>query len=160
MFLAMPRVNFNALEREVAYIAKMEELGLEPTIIGVDPLNTEGHFEAHGLAVLDRYFSKGDFINSSILCANDRVAIGALRAAAHHGLEPGSLRRGGLRIAGHDDYPLSQFMIPTLTTVAQNVEAIGQAAVDRLIEKLRVEKFQANQTVQLMDGVLKVRDSA
>jgi DNA-binding LacI/PurR family transcriptional regulator len=160
VFLAMPRVNFNALEREVAYIAKMEELGLEPTIIGVEPLNAEGHFEAHGLAVLDRYFSKGDFINSSILCANDRVAIGALRAAAHHGLEPGSLRRGGLRIAGHDDYPLSQFMIPTLTTVAQNVEAIGQAAVDRLIEKLRVEKFQANQTVQLMDGVLKVRDSA
>ncbi|MEM5521792.1 LacI family DNA-binding transcriptional regulator [Sulfitobacter sp. AS59] len=160
VFLAMPRVNFNALEREMAYTSKMEELGLEPTIIGMESLNAEGHFEAHGLAVLDHYFSKGDFINASILCANDRVAIGALRAAAQHGLEPGTLRRGGLRIAGHDDYPLSEFMIPTLTTVAQNVQAIGQAAVDRLIEKLRVEKPQSNQTVQLMDGVLKVRQSA
>jgi DNA-binding LacI/PurR family transcriptional regulator len=160
VFLAMPRVNFNALEREMAYTSKMEELGLEPTIIGMESLNAEGHFEAHGLAVLDHYFSKGDFIDASILCANDRVAIGALRAAAQHGLEPGTLRRGGLRIAGHDDYPLSEFMIPTLTTVAQNVQAIGQAAVDRLIEKLRVEKPQSNQTVQLMDGVLKVRQSA
>jgi DNA-binding LacI/PurR family transcriptional regulator len=160
VFLAMPRVNFNALERETAYIAKMEELDLEPIVIGVDELNSDGHFEAHGLAVLDEHFSKGDFINSSILCANDRVAIGALRAAAHHGLEPGALRHGGLRIAGHDDYPLCPFMIPTLTTVAQNVDAIGQAAIDRLIGKLTPENSQNNQTVQLMDGVLKIRESA
>ncbi|SFS57519.1 transcriptional regulator, LacI family [Sulfitobacter marinus] len=160
VFLAMPRVNFNALEREMAYISKMEELGFEPTIIGIESLNGEGYFEAHGLAVLDDHFSKGNFIDASILCANDRVAIGALRAAARHRLEPGALHRGGLRIAGHDDYPLSEFMIPTLTTVAQNVQAIGQAAVDRLIEKLRVEKPHDNQAVQLMDGVLKVRDSA
>ena len=160
VFLAMPRVNFNALERETAYIAKMEELELEPIVIGVDELNSDGHFEAHGLAVLDEHFSKGDFINSSILCANDRVAIGALRAAAHHGLEPGALRHGGLRIAGHDDYPLCPFMIPTLTTVAQNVDAIGQAAIDRLIGKMRPENSQNNQTVQLMDGVLKIRESA
>ena len=160
VFLAMPRVNFNALERETAYIAKMEELELEPIVIGVDELNSDGHFEAHGLAVLDEHFSKGDFINSSILCANDRVAIGALRAAAHHGLEPGALRHGGLRIAGHDDYPLCPFMIPTLTTVAQNVDAIGQAAIDRRIGKMRPENSQNNQTVQLMDGVLKIRESA
>ncbi|WP_255200124.1 MULTISPECIES: LacI family DNA-binding transcriptional regulator [unclassified Sulfitobacter] len=160
VFLAMPRVNFNALEREAAYIAKMEELGHEPVIIGTEEVDAGGYFEAHGLAVLNAYFSKGEFINSSILCANDRVAIGALRAAAHHGLEPGALRQGGLRIAGHDDYPLCPFLIPTLTTVAQNVEAIGQAAIDRLIEKLRAENSQDNQTVQLMDGVLKIRESA
>lgn len=160
VFLAMPRVNFNARERETAYIAKMEELGHEPIVIGTDVVNDEWHFEAHGLAVLDHYFSKGDLTEASILCANDRVAIGALRAAAHHGLEPGALRKGGLRIAGHDDYPLCPYTTPTLTTVAQDVAAIGQAAVDRLIEKSRAENSHDNQAVQLMDGILKVRQSA
>ena len=159
-FLAMPRVNFNARERENAYVTKMAELGHEPVVIGTDVVRNEWHFEAHGQAVLDHHFSKGQFVDASILCANDRVAIGALRAAAQHGLEPGAQRRGGLRIAGHDDYPLCAFTVPSLTTVAQDVGTIGQAAVDRLIEKLRVENFPKNHTVRLMEGVLKVRESA
>ncbi|SFG11712.1 transcriptional regulator, LacI family [Palleronia marisminoris] len=160
VFLAMPRVNFNALERERAYIAKMQELGHEPTIIGTEALHPASHFEAHGSAVLDRCFSQGQFTDRSILCANDRVAIGALHAAAKHGLDPGRARRGGLRIAGHDDYPLCPFTTPTLTTVAQDVEAIGRVAVQRLVEKIRGENNAQSQVVQLLDGVLKLRESA
>lgn len=160
IFLAMPRVNFNALERENAYVAKMEHLGFEPVVIGAEVVRQEWHFEAHGLAVLNDQFSKGRLLESSILCANDRVAIGALRAAAEHGLEPGALRRGGLRIAGHDDYPLCPYTTPALTTVAQNVAAIGQAAVDRLLEKCGAEKQSGNHAITLMDGVLKIRESA
>ena len=160
IFLAMPRVNFNALERENAYVAKMEHLGFEPVVIGAEVVRQEWHFEAHGLAVLNDQFSKGRLLESSILCANDRVAIGALRAAAEHGLEPGALRRGGLRIAGHDDYPLCPYTTPALTTVAQNVAAIGQAAVDRLLEKCSAEKQSGNHAITLMDGVLKIRESA
>lgn len=160
VFLAMPRVNFNALERESAYIRTMEELGHTPQVIGVEAIRDDWVFEAHGLAVLDDQFSRGKLLDASILCANDRVAIGALRAAARHGLEPGALRHGGLRIAGHDDYPLCPFMTPTLTTVAQNVAVIGQAAVDRLLEKLRAENMTGNQVVRLIDGVLKIRQSA
>tara|TARA_R110001599_G_scaffold68512_4_gene193200 strand:+ start:954 stop:1991 length:1038 start_codon:yes stop_codon:yes gene_type:complete len=160
VFLAMPRVNFNALEREAAYIKKMNELGFEPRVIGVDPIDKHDHFEGHGLAVLDDMFSRQELLDASFLCANDRVAIGALRAAAKHGLEPGALRRGGLRIAGHDDYPLCPFMTPTLTTVAQDVTAIGQAAVDRLLKKLRGENIDNNQVTLLINGVLKLRESA
>ena len=160
VFLAMPRVNFNAVEREVAYIARMTELGHTPVVIGTEAIPGTDHFEAHGLAVLDDYLSRGELVDATILCVNDRVAIGALRAAAQHGLEPGSRRRGGLRIAGHDDYPLCPFTVPQLTTVAQNVREIGKAAVDRLIEKLRAENPAADQVVKLVDGTLKVRESA
>lgn len=160
VFLAMPRVNFNAMERERAYIAKMNELELEPRIIGAELIQEDWHFEAHGLAVLDREFSKGRLIDSSILCANDRVAIGALRAASSHGLEPGAMRHGGLRIAGHDDYPLCAYTTPSLTTVAQNVGAIGRAAMTRLVENIRAEKNVAGQTVKLFDGEMKIRESA
>lgn len=160
VFLAMPRVSFNALEREQAYIAKMQQLGLEPRVVGADVIDDAFLFEGHGHAVLDREFSSGRLVGSSILCVNDRVAIGALRAAASHGLEPGALRRGGLRIAGHDDYPLCPFTVPSLTTVAQNVDAIGQTAVTRLVESIRAEKNASEQIVKLFDGELKMRESA
>mgnify|MGYP001799892224 CR=1 FL=1 len=160
VFLAMPRVNFTAMERERAYIAKMEELGLEPRVIGTELMQDTWHFEAHGLAVRDQAFSKGQLTDASILCVNDRVAIGALRAAASHGLEPGGQRRGGLRIAGHDDYPLCPYTTPALTTVAQNVDAIGKAAVTRLVENIRAEKSPKEQVVKLFEGEMKVRQSA
>jgi DNA-binding LacI/PurR family transcriptional regulator len=160
VFLAMPRVNFNAMEREQAYIAKMEQLELEPRVIGAELLGDMSPFESHGLAVLDGEFSSGRLVNSSILCVNDRVAIGALRAAASHGLEPGAKRTGGLRIAGHDNYPLCAYTTPTLTTVAQNVEAIGRAAVKRLVESIREQKVADEQAVTLFDGEMKIRQSA
>ncbi|WP_237061179.1 LacI family DNA-binding transcriptional regulator [Loktanella sp. M215] len=160
VFLAMPRVNFNAVERENAYIARMTELDLEPVVIGTQMTGPGAYFESHGLAVMSDHFARGALLDSTILCVNDRVAIGALRAAAQHGLEPGALRRGGLRIAGHDDYPLCPFTSPPLTTVAQDVDGIGQAAVDRLLEKLRAENQTGNQIVKLMNGVMKVRSSA
>ena len=51
-------------------------------------------------------------------------------------------------------------MTPTLTTVAQDVTAIGQAAVDHLLKKLRGENIDNNQVILLINGVLKLRESA
>lgn len=160
VFLAMPRVNFNALERENAYVARMQALGHQPQVIGTDLIGADWHFEAHGEAVLDQYFSRGELIDRSILCANDRVAIGALRAASRHGLVPGRGAKGGLRIAGHDDYPLGMFTVPALTTVAQDFEAIGKTAVSRLMQLIASGNDRGEPQVTLFDGVLKLRESA
>ena len=160
VFLAMPRGNFNAMERERAYIARMEQLEHEPRIIGVEAVDERWLFEAHGEAVMDREFAAGRLVDASILCVNDRVAIGALRAAASHGLEPGARRNGGLRIMGHDDYPLCPFTVPRLTTVAQDVDQIGQEAVSRLVKSIHAQEQPEEQAVALFDGVLKVRESA
>lgn len=164
IFLAMPRGNFNAVAREHAYVQAITALGHTPVIIGTEMIDPRWLFEAHGEAVLDGCFSRGEYLDRSILCVNDRVAIGALRAAARHGLVPGRGAKGGLRIAGHDDYPLCPFMTPALTSVAQNVEAIGKASVSRLVDMIRSEAAPgaaADQPlVQLFDGVLKLRESA
>jgi DNA-binding LacI/PurR family transcriptional regulator len=138
----------------------MEELGVEPRIIGEKAFDNQGPYEAHGQAVLDRAFSSGELTDQSILCANDRVAIGALRAASQHGLEPGAQRRGGVRIMGHDDYPLCPFLVPSLTTVEQNLEGIGSRAVRLLTDKIHGETTPDRQIVELFDGTLKVRESA
>lgn len=160
VFLAMPRVNFNALERENAYIARMQDLGFEPEVLGAELIRENWHFEEHGQAILDREFALGRLTNRSILCANDRVALGAIRAAARHGLTPGRGAKGGLRIAGHDDNPLCPFLNPALTTVAQNTDAIGKKAVSRIRQIISGDVADDTPEITLFDGSLKLRESA
>lgn len=160
VFLAMPRVNFNAMERENAYARKVTDLGHKAEIIGTEAIDAGWHFEAHGEAVMDHHFARNEYLDRSILCANDRVAIGALRAAARHGLRPGRLVEGGLRIAGHDDYPLCPFTVPALTTVAQDLEVIGKTAVSRLLHLIAHKDEVSDPQVQLIPGALKLRESA
>ncbi|WP_298358634.1 LacI family DNA-binding transcriptional regulator [uncultured Litoreibacter sp.] len=160
VFLAMPRVNFNAVERERAYVNAVTDLGFEPEVIGTEALEPEWHYEAHGEAVIDHHFARGEYLDRSILCANDRVAIGALRAAARHGVKPGGQSEGGLRIAGHDDYPLCPFTYPALTTVAQDFEAIGKKSVFRLLQLISSKGEPQKPEVTLLPGALKLRESA
>lgn len=160
VFLAMPRVNFNALEREAAYKAEMKRQGHEPEILGTEMVTDGDYFEEHGEAILDAEFASGRLTNRSILCVNDRVAIGALRAAARHGLTPGRGAKGGLRIAGHDDYPLCPYLTPALTTVAQNTDAIGKKAVSRLLRLISGDINNNMPEITLFDGQLKLRESA
>ncbi len=160
VFLAMPRVNFNALERETAYVSAMQSLGHKPEIIGTQSIGQTGYFEDHGEAVLNDVFAQGRLMDRSILCVNDRVAIGAIRAASRHGLVPGRASKGGLRIAGHDDYPLCSYLNPSLTTVAQNTDAIGKKAVSRLLEIIRGDVIDDTPQITLFDGYLKLRESA
>lgn len=160
IFLGMPRVNFNAVEKENAFKDRMVQLGHEPVVIGTELIEEGWYFEAHGEAMMDACFSRGEYTERSILCANDRLAIGALRAAARHGLVPRRGPKGGLRIAGFDDYPLSPFTFPALTTVAQDFDAIGKAAVSRLVALIAGDPEQSSPQVQLFEGVLKLRESA
>jgi len=134
VFLGMPRMNTNSLEREQAYMRRAQELGFEPTFIPAGAAPADWNFEEYAFVTMDEHFSRGEFINSAILCANDRLAIGAIRAANKHDLliagEKGESR---CRIAGHDDHPLSAFVHPALTTVSQNTGKIAEAAVAQLI---------------------------
>lgn len=159
VFLGMPRLNSNAVEREDAYGAKMRDLGFEPRFIEADGVPLSWQFEAFGLSVMDMHFSRQRYTTETILCANDRVAIGAIRAANRHGL----LGRGGewgtgLRIAGHDDHPLSQYMFPAITTAGQDIGGIGEDAVRLLLERVRGERDDSPVSI-FKDAVLQVRDS-
>lgn len=160
VFLGMPRLNSNARERERAYANHMQRLGHEPHIIDGSGASESWRFETLGHGVMDAEFGRNHYIAATILCANDRLAIGAIRAANQHGLLTRlGEKSGGLRVAGHDDHPLSRYMSPSLTTVAQDVEGIGKAAVELLVERIGgAEKQRPKQL--LYETVLKVRDSA
>lgn len=159
IFLGMPRLNSNAVEREEAYAAKMRDLEFEPRFIAVGDALASWQFEAFGLSVMDEHFSRQRHTSDTVLCANDRIAIGAIRAANKHGLfTRGAGRDKGLRIAGHDDHPLSEYMFPAITTVGQDIDGIGRDAVRLLLERVRGERDDAPVAV-LKDAALQIRES-
>ena len=159
VFLGMPRLNNNALAREAAYCAAMQDLGLEAHQVEATGISDSWRFEAYGYAAMDAHFSRGRYVDSTILCANDRVAIGAVRAANQYGLfGKAAGDRRALRIAGHDDHPMSRYIFPALTTVAQDIEGIGKGAVDLLTE--RTHKGRDGDGVRLVkDTALRLRES-
>lgn len=69
---------------------------------------------------------------TAVVCASDLMALGAVRAARQRGLEVPR----HVSVVGFDDSPLIVFTDPPLTTLRQPVEAMGQAAVNALLEEV------------------------
>lgn len=160
VFLGMPALNSNADERRRTYEHQMERLGHVPEIIETIGMADSWAFEAYGYDLMDRHFSHQRYTSATILCANDRLAIGAIRAANKHGLFPRSRDSiHSLRIAGHDDHPLSRYMFPSVTTVAQDIEGIGRDSVRLLIERIRGGRNGGSRRL-LKQAVLRLRESA
>ena len=161
VYLGMPLVNSNSQERQQAYLASAEELGFEPQIIPVDDTNPVWNFEEFAFDTMDEYFGRGEFVNSTILCANDRLAIGVIRAANRHHLWP---QRNGeiskFRVAGHDDHPLAAYVYPALTTVSRNTSGIGEAAVEQILDQIEKGKRSGKGVTRIFDAELRLRESA
>jgi DNA-binding LacI/PurR family transcriptional regulator len=134
-YFGMPSVNRNASERREAYRLAMEELKLEPRYVATLP-DTSWDFERFGFTEAVRILGEGGFPTRTVLCANDRIAFGVLAAAYQGGLKVGRGDDCDLRIAGHDDHPLSRYTCPPLTTVAQNYNEIGRIAIELLLHKI------------------------
>jgi LacI family transcriptional regulator, repressor for deo operon, udp, cdd, tsx, nupC, and nupG len=129
-YFDMPAVNQNASERRQGYEASMLERGAEPVIFDVPSLDWD--FERLAFEEATRLFKAGAPVGGTILCACDRVAFGVMAAACQVGISVGRL--ADLRVAGHDDHPLSQYACPSLTTVAQNVDRLATLSLERLMQ--------------------------
>ncbi|KEJ88707.1 LacI family DNA-binding transcriptional regulator [Sulfitobacter donghicola] len=161
VFLAMPQLTSNALERQNAYFQQMEKQGHHARLVETPEGMELWEFEQYGLEVMGNHFSHGRHVTDTILCANDRIAIGAIRAANTHGLffDQDGKTHGALRIAGHDDHPLSRFIFPAVTTVKQEINEIGRGTVELLLKRIR-EGRQGDSIKILRDGALIIRESA
>ncbi|MCW6509164.1 LacI family DNA-binding transcriptional regulator [Lichenifustis flavocetrariae] len=160
-FFEMPAVNHNASERRDAYLKTMERLGLQPEFITVPP-RRDWRFEDVGyteaLRVID---SKGGLPSRTLLCANDRIAMGVVAAAFQRGLKVGREPDCHLRIAGHDDQPSSRYLCPPLTTVAQEFDRLGQVSLDLLMTRIDAGENRSTLPEQIrLDARLVMRASA
>ncbi|MBR7650705.1 LacI family DNA-binding transcriptional regulator [Brucella oryzae] len=159
-FLEMPLVNQNAVERRAAYIETMERLGVEPIVLPIAARSW--NFEELGYQEAGRIFDRGGFPTRTVLCANDRLAFGVISAAFERKLRVGREEGCDLRVAGHDDHPLSRFTCPALTTVAQDYRQIAQLGLDMLFSRIngRENTLSGQSEIRHLDSQLFMRSSA
>lgn len=150
--------NPNARKRRQGYEMAMANHGLEPEIIQV---NGEGWaLEDIGYAGGLQILSEKAFRSNTILCTNDRLAIGFLAACHEKGLKVGLGKDADIRVAGQDDHPFSRFTYPPLTTIAQDYDAISQRAVEALLDAVKNEKSFSERPDIFFEGKLIMRKSA
>jgi LacI family transcriptional regulator, repressor for deo operon, udp, cdd, tsx, nupC, and nupG len=158
VFFGLPPLNFNIVERQQVYFDRMAQLGLTPSVINPDPIPVKDNFERFGFEqfmVLPRHkVPRG----TTVLCVNDRVALGMMAAAVRLGLKVGKGPGDDLRVAGHDNQHFSRYTTPSLTTVAQDTQQIGLLAARALLE--HDGDNDLNKSDQLIDGAILFRDSA
>ncbi len=150
--------NPNANKRQQAYQESMERHGFPAHIFQAEG---EGwNFEEVGSIQGGEMLSQKVFPTNTVLCSNDRLAIGMLSAAYGLGIRVGLDSDCSLRIAGHDDHPFSRYTCPPLTTIAQDYAAIAERAVSTLFRIIESEDSPLTREETLFDGKLVMRDSA
>ncbi|MEL7098566.1 MAG: LacI family DNA-binding transcriptional regulator [Pseudomonadota bacterium] len=151
-------VNPNAIRRRRAFVSAMERLGHAPQMIQVD--GTGWDFEAIGFREGTRMFKGGEVPAQTILCSNDRLAIGLLSAAYESGVRVGIGDGADLRIAGHDDHPFARYTCPSLTTISQDYTAIATRSVEAILDIIEGGNRRSDREVALFEGHLIMRGSA
>jgi DNA-binding LacI/PurR family transcriptional regulator len=151
-------INPNAFKRRAAYVSAMERLSQTPHMIQIDGEGWD--FESIGFKEGKRVLAERKLATNTVLCSNDRLAIGFLSAAFESGLRVGLGSGSAIRIAGHDDHPFSRFTCPSLTTVTQDYEAIAKSSVQTLLGLIESGGRLEKRIVKLFEGRLIMRGSA
>ncbi|RWI98602.1 LacI family DNA-binding transcriptional regulator [Mesorhizobium sp.] len=158
VYFDIPHVNHNSRERVESYVNAMKRLGQEPLVFG----NTDDYtweFERIGYEQTEKLLGNGGLLGKTILCANDRLAFGVMAAAFSKGLKVGRKADCDLRVAAHDDHPLSRYTCPALTTMAQDFAAMAGSSVETLLTLLDEDGAPVAAKVNL-DATLVMRQSA
>lgn len=150
--------NPNANKRRNAYIAAMETRGLEPQVVSID--GDGWGFEEIGRQGAHHVLANGELPTNTVLCSNDRLAIGFLAACYERGMRVGSGSDCALRVASHDDHPFSRFTCPALTTAAHDYEQVSKSSVDTLFELIENGTRFATRHETLFPSKLIIRASA
>jgi len=135
--------------------ARQRAAGWRETLRGADaelPPTLAGDWSARAGYEMGRRLA-ADASVTAIFCANDQMALGALRAL----FEAGRRVPDDVSVVGFDDIPEAQFMIPPLTTVQQDFGEIGRRSLQLLLEIAGGERPE-NQV--LLSPQLQIRDSS
>lgn len=141
----------SALARKSAFEQSMREIGLEVTselIVAGD------HTMAGGMRALASVAGLGN-PPTAVLCSNDMTAIGVMREAYEYDISVPD----ELSVVGFDDIPMSEFMIPPLTTVRMSQTQLAKLAFEALVHELEKTTSKGEAQEYILDTSLVVRQS-
>lgn len=95
--------------------------------------NLEGKFTREGGYYAAKMIMMQGKLPSAIFCANDEMAIGAVRAFQESGLQVPF----DISVVGFDDIEIAQYMNPPLTTVKQPKYEMGSLAAHLIFQALK-----------------------
>jgi len=75
---------------------------------------------------------------TALFCASDMMAVGSIRAIEELKLKVPN----DISIIGFDNIPLSQYLTPALTTVAQDFYQMGNESAKQLLKMITKEKYE------------------
>lgn len=105
---------------------KLAADGLETSMI-FDPDLQHGSFET-GLELTTQLIQRG--LPDVLVCGNDRIAMGAIHAAADAGIRVPE----DLKVVGYDDIPAAAQFLPPLTSVRQPIAAIALEVFEAVVK--------------------------
>lgn len=128
-FLTGPEGSGPSPARLRGFLDAMKRIGLEAAAhrMGYTEFTRDGG--AHGMAVL---LASGP-PPQAVLCANDLIAIGAMDVIRARGLRIPE----DVAVVGFDNIETADLVTPRLTTVDNYVTAVGSAAADMLLDRIR-----------------------
>jgi DNA-binding LacI/PurR family transcriptional regulator len=138
-----------ARARRRGYERAMTRAGLAEHVMAVPGAFTD----AGGREAMEHVLGLGRRRPTAVFVANDYAALGALGAIADAGLDV----PGDISIAGYDNIAVAQTRAVSLTTVEQPSAALGQMAVEMLLERLSDDRTTARHV--LLPPKLVVRTS-
>ena len=147
-FLAGPSLSQSGRQREDGYRAALSEAGLpdSPSWIRHCPPMVEG-----GLSAAKELLAAQPEL-TALLCYNDLVAVGVLRAC----VELGRRVPGDLAVVGYDDIPLADLVTPPLTTCRVPQYKLGEWAVQLLLDRIDGSESQCDPVVLRPQLVVRV----
>lgn len=139
-FLAGSPEAYDGEMRLNGFRKRLEEQGLD--------LNSHDIIRAD-FTEISGYLQINEFLNntkdypSAIICANDEMAIGAIRAIKDHGLDIPK----DIAVVGFDDINISQYFNPALTTIRVQREEWGNIAAKTLVRMIAKDRdFEVEET--------------
>ncbi|MEV4110248.1 LacI family DNA-binding transcriptional regulator [Nonomuraea sp. NPDC049695] len=141
-----------ARARLQGFLEGLEEAGLT----AYEELLVEaGWNREDGRRAIEEHLDAGRPMPDAIFAMNDSLALGALRALYDRGVQVPQ----EVALVGYDDAEEARYSTPSLTTVAQNVEALARNAVAMLHEQI-TGKPSGREPRIVVDFQLKVRESS
>jgi DNA-binding LacI/PurR family transcriptional regulator len=112
-----------------------------------------GLFVEEGEKIMHAIIQKGD-IPEAIVCANDKIAFGAMRAIKKAGLKIPD----DIAVTGFSETPFVEIVDPPLTSVAQPTYEMGEIAAKLMLRKIENENMTPETVI--LNGSLNIRKSS